>query len=332
VDSVRGDIHGPGGMRVGVVAAALALVALAAAPARAAYPGENGLIAYVSSHSGPPTTTVVDPDGGVPRAVGRPGQVSPAWSPDGAALAVAGAISRSPRGPATFEIFTMHLNGEPTAITADRGQDFDPAWSPDGMRIAYSAMTGDNRDIWVVNATGGNAQRLTRNSADEGTPSWSPDGTQIAFTRARGADNVIVVMSPDGSHVRTLRTGPGDDEDPDWSPDGTRIAYAQYAPGSSTADIWTMNAIGGDARPLIHTRANETQPAWSPDGRQIAFTSNRNKHDDVWVMPVGGGRATDVTPDPASDDSPAWGPRSDVGNLEAVPGMQRASRSPGLSL
>jgi Tol biopolymer transport system component len=193
-------------------------------------------------------------------------------------------------------------------------------------------MTRDNRDIWVVDATGGNAQRLTRNSADEGTPSWSPDGTEIAFTRTRGTDNVIAVMVPDGTHVRTLPTGPGDDEDPDWSPDGTRIAYTHYAPGSSTADIWTMNAIGGDARRLTHTRANETQPAWSPDGRQIAFTSNRRKHDDVWVMPVGGGAARNVTPDPASDDSPAWGPRSGVGNLEAVPGMQRASRSPGLSL
>ena len=315
-------------MRVRVFVTALVLAAsLPAATASAAYPGENGLIAFVSSRAGPPVPMAVNPDGGTARAVGRPGQVSPAWSPDGAALAVAGATSVSARAGAAFEIFTMRLNGEPVAITSDRGQDFDPAWSPDGKRIAYSAMTGGNRDIWVVDAMGGNSQRLTRDGADDSTPAWSPDGSQIAFTRTRGNDGVIAVMGTDGSSPRDLRRTSGSDEDPDWSPDGTRIAFTHYDAHSSTADIWTMTGFGGDARPLVRTPANETQPAWSPDGRQLAFTSNRHRHDDVWVMPAGGGRATDVTPDAASDDSPAWGPESDVGNVDAVPGMRRGRQA-----
>jgi Tol biopolymer transport system component len=318
-------------MRLVPLFAVLALAALPAASAEATSTGVNGPIAYVSSRVGPPVPMVVDPDGGIPRAVGRPGQVAPAWSPDGSALAVAGA-TRSPRGPAVFEIYTMHLNGDPTPITSDHGQDFDPAWSPDGKRIAYSAVTGDNRDIWVVDATGGNAQRLTVDSVDDGMPSWSPDGTEIAFTRTRGADGVISVMDPDGSNRRNLPTGPGDAEDPDWSPDGTRIAFTHYARGSSTANIWTMNATGGDVRSLVRTRANETQPAWSPDGQQLAFTSNRHKHDDVFIVPAGGGRATDATPDAASDDSPSWGPRTPVGDLDAVPGLQPRPRLRGLSL
>ena len=59
---------------------------LVAAPADAAFPGANGPIAYVSFRAGPPTPYVVDADGARPRAVGRAGQVAPAWSPDGAAL------------------------------------------------------------------------------------------------------------------------------------------------------------------------------------------------------------------------------------------------------
>jgi TolB protein len=318
-------------MRIAPLLAVLALVALPAGSAQATPPGVNGPIAFVSSRAGPPAPMVVDPDGGIPRAVGRPGQVAPAWSPDGSALAVAGA-TRSPRAPAVFEIYTMRLGGDPTAITSDHGQDFDPAWSPDGKRIAYSRTTGDNRDVWVVDATGGNAHRLTTDRADDGMPSWSPDGTEIAFTRTRGTDNVILVMAADGTNARTLTTGSGDAEDPDWSPDGSRIAFTHYARGSSTADIQTVNATGGDVRSLVHTRANETQPAWSPDGQELAFTSNRRKHDDVWVIPAAGGRPTDVTPDAASDDSPAWGPRTAVGDLNAVPGLQPARRLQGPSL
>jgi len=321
-------------MRRAALLAALALLGLTAAAAQAAIPGVNGPIAYVTSRMGPPIPMVIDPDGGTPRAVGRPGQVGPAWSPDGSALAVAGAVSGGPRAATTFEIFTMPLGGEPAAITADRGQDFDPAWSPDGRRIAYSATTGDNRDIWVVDATGGNAQRLTTDRADDGLPAWSPDGSQIAFTRTRRNDGVIAMMGADGSNQRDLRRSTGDDEDPEWSPDGTRIAFTHYNRNSSTADIWAMSITGAGARPLVHTRANETQPSFSPDGTELAYTSNRRHHDDIWVMPAGGGRATNVTPDSASDDSPAWGPRSAVGNLDAVPGLRRApqTRRPGFSL
>ena len=98
-------------MRRAALLAALALLGLPAAAAQAAIPGENGPIAYVTSRMGPPIPMVIDPDGGTPRAVGRPGQVGPAWSPDGSALAVAGAVSGGPRAATTFEIFTMPLGG-----------------------------------------------------------------------------------------------------------------------------------------------------------------------------------------------------------------------------
>ena len=64
------------------------LFVLVPASAQASFPGANGPIAYVSSRGGPPVPMVFDPGDAAPRAVGRAGQVAPAWSPDGAALAV----------------------------------------------------------------------------------------------------------------------------------------------------------------------------------------------------------------------------------------------------
>jgi len=74
---------------------ALCLGAVLAAPAHAARPGPNGPIAYVSSRAGPPIPSVVDPGrDGKPRAIGQMGEVAPAWSTDGAAIAITGKITR----------------------------------------------------------------------------------------------------------------------------------------------------------------------------------------------------------------------------------------------
>jgi Tol biopolymer transport system component len=60
------------------------------------------------------------------------------------------------------------------------------AWSPDGTRLAYVAATharwdldGCN-DVWVVDAAGGEASRLTDTAMSWSYPAWSPDGSRIA--------------------------------------------------------------------------------------------------------------------------------------------------------
>jgi Tol biopolymer transport system component len=311
---------------------ALVLGAVLAAPAQAAYPGPNGPIAYVSSRVGPPIPSVVDPGRHAkPRAIGQAGEVAPAWSPDGAALAVSSG-SFVPGGPAIFAIVVMRADGtERSQLTDDGAVDYDPAWSPDGRKIAYSSDAGIGRGIWVVASSGGTPQRLTT-GPDDATPAWSPDGTRIAYTRTTGIDGRIYVMRADGSNQHAVLEETADDEDPEWSPDGTKIAYTHYDDNSSTADVWVMGGDGSDPQPLVQSKDNETQPAWSPDGTRVAFTCNRRGHDRIWVIPATGGHPQDMTPDAASDDSPAWGPRTAVGNLAAVPGLRPAPRLHGPSL
>src|SRR5262249_58601565 len=56
---------------------------------------------------------------------------------------------------------------------------------------------------------------------------------------------------------------------PDISPDGKLVAF------SYLGDIWTVETIGGVARPVTMHQAHDINPAFSPDGRSIAFSSNR---------------------------------------------------------
>ena len=94
-----------------------------------------------------------------------------------------------------------------------------PSWSPDGNRIAFEAdRKGDfvSFDIYVMDADGGNQQKLTNHRAWDGSPSWSPNGERIVFWSDRDEKGEIYVMDADGGNQKNLTNHPEDDEAPAW--------------------------------------------------------------------------------------------------------------------
>lgn len=89
---------------------------------------------------------------------------------------------------------------------------------------------------------------------------------------------------------------------PDISPDGKQIAF------SYLGDIWTVEAIGGIARPVTMHEAHDVNPCFSPDGRMLAFSSNRHGQYDVFVVPIYGGKPKRLTFDSAHDMATGWTP------------------------
>ena len=67
------------------------------------------------------------------------------------------------------------------------GEDLSAAWTPDGSGVVFAATTnrtdwthGDVvQALWLVNATGGEPQRLTTGRDDYGAPQFSPDGKTL---------------------------------------------------------------------------------------------------------------------------------------------------------
>jgi tetratricopeptide (TPR) repeat protein len=88
-------------------------------------------------------------------------------------------------------------------LTSDPS-DASPDWSPAGAKIAFMRLTGNNWDIWVVNADGSGETRLTTSDSVDGLPAWSPTGGHIAFLSNRGGAWAIWAMSADGSNQRKL--------------------------------------------------------------------------------------------------------------------------------
>ena len=125
------------------------------------------------------------------------------------------------------EIYVMDNDGgNPRRLTNNPDGDFQPSWSPDGKRIVFRSNRdglmgpfGTTSDIYVMDADGGNQQRLTENRVHDGSPSWSPDGERIAFEsdRKRNSENFeIYVMDADGGNQQKLTNHPRNDGSPAW--------------------------------------------------------------------------------------------------------------------
>ncbi|MDP9197729.1 MAG: hypothetical protein M3O07_00740 [Pseudomonadota bacterium] len=134
----------------------------------------------------------------------------PAVSPDGSQLlwrriAPTGGKSESGRNS---EVFWMNLaTGEQRNVTSDQAYDGWPAWSPDGRRFAFASNRAnaafDGFDIYVANADGSNAVRVTFGDGVEGRGSWtkpsfSGDGLRILCTRTVGSsvDIFVITLKP----------------------------------------------------------------------------------------------------------------------------------------
>jgi Tol biopolymer transport system component len=119
------------------------------------------------------------------------------------------------------DLYTLAVDGSeaPQQLTdVQGGADADMVWSHDGTKIAFRREVAQGeRQIFVMNADGGDVRSITSGSFDQ-DPIFSPDDTQIAFKSDRtgpdGGDDHIWIIGVDGSDKHQLAAPYGPDHQP----------------------------------------------------------------------------------------------------------------------
>jgi TolB protein len=265
-------------------------------------------IYYVKATGADKDIWEMDYDGANQHAVTHLGTVSisPRISPDNSRLA----FSSLGREGFQIRMYSLLL-GRMVNFPSVGGTNVSPAWAPNGKEVAYSSSRSGDPEIWIADANGSLARRVTSFRGPDVSPVYNPKtGSQIAWISGRTGLPQLYIMDVDGSAVTRMTDG-GYASSPSWSPDGHFIAFAwdrKYGPGAPGGqDIYVMEVATKRWIQVTHDGGRCDFPSWSPDGRHIVYANSADgkaAHMKVWTMLADGTQRRALTGPGA--DMPNW--------------------------
>ena len=274
---------------------------LAASPAQATFPGDNGRIAYTWSRGGedfeaspsPRLVGVVSvrPDGRDRRLVARGGR-DPGYSPDGRRIAFWRA-----------GLWVARANGSSARrVSPSDWQVGSYDWSPRGTRLAFVRdFANGTAAIYTVRPDGSGLRRLLK--ASQGLTlapgAWSPDGKAIVYQHHSFRTLVRVFRA---GRITTLARG---SQRPTWSRRGL-IAYETSVPGEQRNQV-CLRRLQAPAplRCFAFADASVSDPTWSPNGRRLMFMYQPQGPAEIWTVRPDG---TVLTRAPRGNAFPIFSP------------------------
>ncbi|MEW6411409.1 MAG: hypothetical protein AB1483_02925 [Candidatus Zixiibacteriota bacterium] len=209
-------------------------------------------------------------------------------------------MSFSPDGDGM--VFVAKSDGKPTLMLYDLRKDkiykrkqFDfynivsPMWSPDGGKIAFAALKGHKRDIYVYHIDSDVIEQVTDDRYDDQSPSWMPNSAGLVFSSDRPHPSSQMAQAEDNAYVSAGAYLPGDFE------------YGFY-------NIFRVDLGNYNVSPVDVGSGQNTYPMVSPDGSKVAFISNRNGVDNIYIAYLDSSKYFPITDILTGVRSISWSP------------------------
>ena len=214
------------------------------------------------------------------------------------------------------------------------GAAVEPAISPDGKMVAFVALSGGRRQVWIQQIPGGTPRVITRDDADHAGPRWTPNAQHLTYF----ASGSIWEVSAGGGQPRKLADalGPADLSHQSGSPaffrhavDGIELvvrerAIAKLTGGQSYLNLrWSLDdnkiaylqdqtvmviaSSGGE--PVRAANISIQGFAWTPDNSGLIASVQG----ELWFIPrVEGRQPSQLTFGELSYESPDMDAAGDV--------------------
>jgi dipeptidyl aminopeptidase/acylaminoacyl peptidase len=197
-------------------------------------------------------------------------------------------------------------------------RDSSPAFSPDGLVLAFLRSDPDGKpQLYVVEAAGGEPQRITDQHAGVGGLVWAPDSHRIAFVARvpeQGRYGTVDGVAAGGEDARLITTKQYRMNGVGYTGDQRQQVFVVEVPelggepavalrGRAAHEQPTRVVSGVPAaKQLTFGDADHESPCFSTDGSQVYFVAGLQEgHDDdlvtsIYRVAASGGEPTAVEP------------------------------------
>lgn len=187
------------------------------------------------------------------------------------------------------------------AVTGQKG--------PFTGKIAYVSKVSGNKEIYIMDYDGHNAQRLSNNGSINLYPDFAPSGKEVIYTSYKKGNPDLYRRELFTGLEARISSRSGLNAMGVFSPDGSRVALVLSKDGNS--EIYVISRDGKELSRLTKNHAIDVSPTWSPDGSRIAFVSDRLGKPQIFVMEADGGNVRRLTTSGSYNVTPRWSPKGD---------------------
>ncbi|MCC6929292.1 MAG: PD40 domain-containing protein [Gemmatimonadaceae bacterium] len=181
--------------------------------------------------------------------------------------------------------------GKATRLTSGMPWDAMPRWSPDGRSIAFISDRDGGDNLWLVNADGSGAHKITKEVDNAlSSPQWTPDGEYLVVRRFGpypSAENYLtnvplwmyhvnggsgVQLFPSAATRKSTNTGVA------FAPDGAVMYVSTHAGGYTGENFAAYQLLAFDRRSGTETALTASaggafRPVASRDGKWLVYAT-----------------------------------------------------------